>query len=97
MQTAQRSPKHRMQSLLGLGRAFSMGGKFDLAVDQLITAKNESKLMNDDKKEVIYELASTYEKMGNKDAAFAEYKEIYQIDASYKDVSAKVDFYYSQK
>ena len=97
LQTAQRSPKHRMQSLLGLGRAFSMGGKFDLAVDQLITAKNESKLMNDDKKEVIYELASTYEKMGNKDAAFAEYKEIYQIDASYKDVSAKVDFYYSQK
>ena len=35
--------------------------------------------------------------MGKKDLAFAEYKEIYTADASYKDVSAKVDFYYSQK
>lgn len=97
LQVAQRNPKVRLQSLLGLGRAFFRGGKYDLAVEQLLTAKNESKIMNEAKKEIIYELASSYEKMGKKDLAFAEYKEIYTADASYKDVSAKVDFYYSQK
>ncbi len=97
LQIAQRNPKVRLQALLGLGRAFFRGGKFDLAVEQLLTAKTESKIMNDAKKEIIYELASVYEKMGKKDLAFAEYKEIYTADASYKDVSAKVDFYYSQK
>ncbi len=97
LQIAQRNPKVRLQALLGLGRAFFRGGKYDLAVEQLLTAKTESKIMNDAKKEIIYELASVYEKMGKKDLAFAEYKEIYTADASYKDVSAKVDFYYSQK
>ena len=97
LQVAQRSPKVRLQSLLGLGRAFFRGGKYDLAVEQLLTAKNESKIMNEAKKEIIYELASSYEKMGKPDLAFAEYKEIYTADASYKDVSSKVDYYYSQK
>lgn len=97
LQIAQRNPKVRLQALLGLGRAFFRGGKYDLAVEQLLTAKTESKIMNDAKKEIIYELAAVYEKMGKMDLAFAEYKEIYTADASYKDVSAKVDFYYSQK
>ncbi len=97
LQISQRNPKVRLQSLLGLGRAFFRGGKYDLAVEQLLTAKNESKLMNDAKKEIIYELASSYEKMGKNDLAFAEYKDIYTADASYKDVSAKVDYYYSQR
>lgn len=97
LQISQRNPKVRLQSLLGLGRAFFRGGKYDLAVEQLTTAKTESKIMNDSKKEIIYELASSYEKMGKTDLAFAEYKEIYTADASYRDVSAKVDYYYSQK
>ena len=97
LQVAQRSPKHRLLALLGLGRAFFKGGKYDLAVEQLNVAKTESKIMNDAKKEIIYELATAYEKMGKGDLAFNEFKEIYTADASYKDVSAKVDYYYSQK
>jgi len=96
-QLSQRNPKVRMQSLLGLGRAFIAGKKFDLAVDQLETAKKESKLMNDSKKEIIYELASAYELMGQMDKAFNEYKEIYSADISYKDVSAKINAYYASK
>ncbi len=97
LQISQRNPKVRLQSLLGLGRAFFRGGKYDLAVEQLLTAKNESKVMTDAKKEIIYELATSYEKMGKTDLAFAEFKDIYTADASYKDVSAKVDYYYSQR
>ena len=96
-QISQRNPKVRIQSLLGLGRAFAMGKKYDLAVDQLETAKKESKLMNEAKKEIIYELASSYELMGKKDLAFNEYKEIYSSDISYRDVAKKINDYYESR
>jgi tetratricopeptide (TPR) repeat protein len=96
-QLSQRNPKVRLQSLLGLGRAFLSGKKFDLAVDQLETAKKESLIMNDSKKEIIYELARAYEMMGQAEKAFIEYKEIYSSDIGYKDVSAKINAYYENK
>jgi Putative Zn-dependent protease, contains TPR repeats len=96
-QLSQRNPKVRLQSLLGLGRAFLSGKKFDLAVDQLETAKKESLIMNDSKKEIIYELARAYELMGQGEKAFIEYKEIYSSDIGYKDVSSKINAYYEKK
>ncbi len=96
-QISQRSPKVRLQSLLGLGRAFTLGKKYDLAVDQLETAKKESKIMNESKKEIIYELGVAYELMGKADQAFNEFKEIYSADISYRDVSAKINAYYANK
>ena len=96
-QISQRSPKVRGQSLLGLGRAFIAGKKYDMAVDQLETAKKEAKIMNDAKKEIVYELATAYELMGKKEQAFTEFKEIYQADISYKDVASKINAYYASK
>ena len=96
-QISQRSPKVRGQSLLGLGRAFIAGKKYDMAVDQLETAKKEAKIMNESKKEIVYELATAYELMGKKEQAFTEFKEIYQADISYKDVAAKINAYYASK
>lgn len=96
-QISQRNPKVRIQSLLGLGRAFILGKKYDLAVDQLEIAKKESKLMNDSKKEIIYELARAYELMGKAEQAFNEYKEIYSSDISYKDVAKKINDYYESR
>ena len=74
-----------------------MGKKYDLAVDQLKTAKKEAKIMNDAKKEIIYELATAYELMGKSEPAFEEYKEIYSSDISYKDVANKINDYYAKK
>lgn len=96
-QISQRSPKVRLQSLLGLGRAFTQGKKYDLAVDQLETAKKESKIMNEAKKEIIYELGTAYELMGKAEQAFNEFKEIYSADISYRDVAKKINDYYSSK
>ncbi len=96
-QLSQRNPKVRLQSLLGLGRAFIGGKKYDLAVDQLETAKRESLIMNDSKKEIIYELARAYELMNSPEKAFIEYKEIYSSDIGYKDVAAKINAYYESK
>ena len=80
-----------------MGRAFIAGKKYDMAVDQLETAKKEAKIMNDAKKEIVYELATAYELMGKKEQAFTEFKEIYQADISYKDVAAKINAYYASK
>ena len=96
-QLSQRNPKVRSQSLLGLGRAFILGKKYDLAVDQLEIAKKEAKVMTDAKKEIIYELATAYEKMGEAEKAFNEFKEIYSADISYKDVSKKINDYYESR
>lgn len=96
-QLSQRSPKVRLQSLLGLGKSFMAGKKYDLAVDQFTTAKSESQLMNDSKKEIIYELGRAYELMGKPDKAFNEYKEIYQSDIGFRDVSQKINEYYAKK
>ena len=96
-QISQRSPKVRQLSLLGLGRAFIKGKKYDLAVDQLAAAKKELLSMNDLKKEVIYELATAYERMNSPEKAFVEFKEIYSSDINYKDVAAKINSYYESR
>lgn len=95
LQLAQRAPKNRHAAMLNLGRAFIAGGKFDLAAEQLAVAKGEIGIMNDLKKDVIYELAGALEKSGKRDQAIAEYKTIYMADSTYKDVSEKINAFYN--
>ena len=98
LQYAQRNPKFRQPALLAIGRAFTLGGKYDLAIEQLTAAKSEVQLMNDLKKEIIYALGDTFEKMGKAKEAVDEYKIIYMADSGYSDVAKKInDFYESQK
>ena len=98
LQYAQRNPKFRQASILAIGKAFVASAKFDLAVDQFNLAKSELQVMNDLKKDVIYELASAFEKMGRTKEAMEEFKAIYMADSGYRDVSKKINaFYESQK
>lgn len=96
-QLSQRNPKVRIPSLMALGRAYKEKNFFDLSAEQLSTAKEEIPSMNDLKKEAIYELADCYEKMGDAEKAIAEYKIVYAADIGYRDVSEKIDSFYSQK
>ena len=98
LQYAQRNPKFRQPALLAIGRAFTLGGKYDLAIEQLTSAKSEVQLMNDLKKDIIYSLGETYEKMGKAKEAVDEYKIIYMADSGSRDVAKKItDFYEGQK
>ena len=98
LQYAQRNPKFRQPALLAIGRAFTLAGKFDLAIEQLTAAKSEVLMMNDLKKEIIYSLGDTFEKMGKAKEAVDEYKIIYMADSGYRDVAKKInDFYERQK
>jgi tetratricopeptide (TPR) repeat protein len=96
LQIAQRNPKLRQSALLGLGKAFLAGRKFDLAVEQLQLAKSELLVMNDLRKEVIYTLGGAFESAGKAKEAIDEYKLIYTADSSYRDVSARINAFYDK-
>lgn len=96
-QISHRSPKVRLQSLTYLGACFKGKKQYDLAVEQYETAKAEITAMNDQKKDVIYQLAECYELMGNTEKAIGEYKIIYAADIGYRDVSTKIDEYYTKR
>jgi hypothetical protein len=52
-------------------------------------------VLDEEKKDLIYNLGSVFESMGKKEEAIEQFKVIYEVDIGYKDVSAKVERYYS--
>jgi len=94
LQIAQRNPKVRISSLHLLGRSYKTKGFFDMAAEQLDTARAEINGMTDTKKQVVYELAQCYEEMGEKEKAINHYKEIYSSDIGFRDVAKKIDEFY---
>ena len=69
----------------------------DLAARSYQNALKEKPVFDEEKKELIYSLGSVLEKMGKADEAIEYFKQIYELDIGYKDVSAKVDAYYAGK
>lgn len=96
-QASQRSPKVRILSLLGMGACFQAKGLFDLAVLQYETAKGEISVMDDTKKNVLYQLGLCYEQMGQPDKAIGEFKQIYAVDIGYRDVADRINAFYAAK
>lgn len=95
-QSAQRNARLRVAALTELGACFQGKGLYDLAVQQYETAKNEIDGFDDTKKAVVYELASCYEAMNQKEKALVEYKLIYSWDISFRDVASKIDQSYTE-
>jgi tetratricopeptide (TPR) repeat protein len=94
-QQAQKNPKVRLQAITGMGKSLKARKMFDLAVAQFKTAKSELEVMDELKKDVIYQLAGCYEAMGKKEDAITEYKILYSDDISYRDVADKINAFYS--
>jgi len=97
LQLGLRAPKVRVNALILLGKAYLQKGFHDMAAEQLQTAKAEIPGMNDQKKDVLYELGSAYEQQGDMEKAIAEFKALYSADISYRDVAQKIDDFYSKK
>ena len=87
----------RIDALILLGKAYKVKGFSDLAAEQLNLAKSEISGITEQKKDVLYELGSCYEQQGDMDKAMVEFKALYGADISYRDVSQKIDDFYSQK
>jgi len=94
-QKAQSNPSKRLSAMMYLGLCFARRNMNDLAVRRLQDALKEKPVFDDEKKEILYALGSFFEKMGKKEEAIEQYKQIYEVDMGYKDVSAKVDAFYS--
>jgi tetratricopeptide (TPR) repeat protein len=95
-QLAVRNPQRRLRALFYLGLCFKHKQQYDLARDQLEKAVAEINLMDENKKEILYELGSIAEAVGDMPKAIEHYKEIYAVDISYRDITAKIESFYGK-
>ncbi len=63
-------------------------------MSKLEEAIKEKPAFDDEKKDLVYNLGTVYEKMGKRDEAIAQFKQIYSVDVDYRDVGAKIDAFY---
>jgi tetratricopeptide (TPR) repeat protein len=94
-QKAQGNPYKRLAAMSYLAQCFAKRKMFDLAARTLQNAIKEKPTFDEEKKDLIYNLGIVLESMGKKEEAIEQFKQIYEMDASYKDVSAKVEAFYS--
>jgi len=94
LQQSLKAPNVRYQALNMLGLAFMKRGMYDFAVNRLSLAESELHGMDDIKKEISYNLGLVYEAIKEPEKALVQWKKIYEIDMSYRDVGARVEASY---
>ena len=94
-QKAQNNPHKRIMSLSYLGQCFARRNMNDMAARSLQNALKEKLVFDEEKKEIIYALGMVLEKMGKKEEAMDQFKQIYEMDSTFKDVAKKVEDHYS--
>ena len=90
-QLAQRNPQRRIKSLLYLARAFQEKGQVTIAREQLESALIDLNVMDEEKKEVLYELGLLYEETGELEKSKQHLKKIYAVDIGYRDIAKKIE------
>lgn len=96
-QLAQRNPQRRTRALYYLALCFKNKGQPDIAFEQLEKAASELTLMDDTKKDVIYEMGILSEQMGKQAEAIQFFKEIYSVDIKYRDIAQRIEAAYQKK
>ncbi len=90
-QKAVDSPKHRTGALMGLGRAFKLRDRHDLALKQFDKALSENAEMTVERKAAMYEKADTAFLLGRNEDAREAFAAIFEVDVAYRDVSERLD------
>lgn len=94
-QKARDNPNRRIAAMGYLAKCFAKRKMFDLAAENLQDAIKEKPVFDEEKKDLIYQLGTVLESMDKKNEAIEQFKLIYKVDASYRDVEAKVDAFYA--
>jgi len=94
-QKAQQNPHKRLSAMSYLAQCFAKRKMFDLAARTLQNAIKEKPVFDEEKKELVYNLGCVLESMGKKEEAIEQFKQIYETDAGYRDVTAKVEAFYA--
>jgi tetratricopeptide (TPR) repeat protein len=95
LQKAKNNPHKRLAAMGYLAQCYGKRKMFDLAARTLQEAIKEKPVFDDEKKELVYNLGVMLENMGKKDEAIEQFKIIYETDAGYKDVNARVEAFYA--
>jgi tetratricopeptide (TPR) repeat protein len=96
-QLAQRNPQRRTLALYHLALCFTRKGQPDIAFEQLQKAAAELTLMDEVKKDVVYQMGVLSEQMGRPAEAIAYFKEIYSVDIKYRDIAQRIEASYQKK
>jgi tetratricopeptide (TPR) repeat protein len=96
LQRARQNPHARLKAMNVLGCCYSELGMLDLAMKQLEEASREILSMDAMKKEIVYNLGLTYERMGELEKSLACMKQIYEVDYGYRDVARRVESSYER-
>jgi len=94
-QKAQNNPHKKIAAMNYLAQCYARRGINDLAASTLQEAIKEKLVVDEEKKELLYNLGTVLEKMGKREEAIAQFKQIFSVDSGYKDVEAKIEAYYS--
>ncbi len=94
-QKAQGNPHRHIAALNYLGQCFAKRRMYELATRTLHNALKEKLVFDDEKKDLVYNLANVLEGMGKKEEAIKQLELIYEIDVGYRDVAARVDAFYA--
>jgi len=94
-QKAQQNPHKRLAAMGYLAQCFAQRKMYDSAARILQNAIKEKLVLDDEKKDLIYQLGCVFEGMGKKDEALEQFQIIYENDIAYKDIAARVDKYFS--
>src|SRR5438093_410614 len=96
LQRARQNPNARLKAMNLLGVSYCELGMLDLAMNQFEDAAREIVTMDPMKKEIVYNLETVYEKMGEREKSLNCMKQIYEADYSYRDVAERVESSYQQ-
>jgi tetratricopeptide (TPR) repeat protein len=94
-QKARQNPHKELIAMSYLAQCYAKRKMFDLAARTLQDAIKKKLVFDDEKKDLVYNLGSVLESMSKKEEAIEQFKLIYEIDAGYKDVTAKVEAFYA--
>jgi len=94
-QKAQQNMHKRFAAMSYLAQCFAKRNMNDSAVRTLQNAIKEKAALDDEKKDLIYNLGCVFEKMGKKAEAIEQFLVLYESDVNYRDVGAKVDAHYA--
>ncbi len=95
LQKAQQNPHKKLAAMNYLGQCYAKRKMYDFAARTFQNAIKERATFDDEKKDLVYNLGLAQEAMGKKEEAIEQFKLIYELDISYKDVAKKVDDYYA--
>ncbi len=93
-QRAENNPHKRLPAMLYSARCFAARNMNDMAARKLQNALKEKLGFDDERKELLHTLGCVLEKMGKKEEAMDQFKQIYEVDMKFRDVEERVNRYY---